>query len=296
VKKGFSLIELIFVIAILGIVSSIGAEVLIKSTEAYLLQRTKQASSEKAELAVEQIANRLSYRMDISLRGKKLDGTSIPLSDIDPLLADKEEYIGLEWIGYDNDSFASSAVPGWSGFVDLDPSVTNYNSITSTGSNLNFAKKVMSEKTGSNNNAAIIFTDTPNYKNSGGTDYSYTTNCLYQSNGCIFPVNLSGDKLTFTGGDRTSGEMIYSEYYQLASSAYTLMPEENGDSFDLFLYYNYQPWLGENYKNGTKVLIANNITVFRFTQQNKTIRIKTCIKQKLRKKELVTCREKAVIR
>lgn len=294
-KKGFSLIELIFVIIVLGIVSSIGAEVLVKSTESYLLQRAKTSASEKAELIIETLSNRLLFRMDLSLRGKKIDGTSISLSEIDPFLSDKDDYIGLEWIGYDNDGFASTYIPGWSGFVDLDSSVTNYSKIKSTGSNFNFQKLIMNKKTGSTLNGAIIFTDTPNYKNNG-TDLAYETNCLYKTNGCIFPVSMDGSNLTFLGGDRTEGEMIYSEFYQLATSAFTVIPEASGDTFNLFFYSNYQPWLGETYINGSKNLIGNNVTVFRFTLQNRTIRIKVCVEQKIKKKKIISCREKAVIR
>lgn len=294
-KKGFSLIELILVIIILGIISSIGTEVLVKSTESYLLQRAKNSSSEKAELIVELLSNRLLYRMDLSLRGKKADGTSIPLSDIDPFMTDIDDYVGLEWIGYDNDGLSSSDTIGWSGFVDLDPSVTNYNSIKSTGSNFSYENKIMVNKTGSANNGAIIFIDTPNYRNNG-SDIAYETNCLYKTNGCIFPVTLDGDRLTFAGGDRVNGEMIYSEFYQLSTSAFTVISEKTGDSYDLYLYSNYQPWKGENYKDGIKTLLGSNINVFRFTQQNRTIRIKVCAEQKINKQKVISCREKAVIR
>ena len=302
-KKGFSLIEVIFVIIVLGIVSSVGSEILVNTANSYLLQKAKHSSSEKVELALEQIANRLLYRIDFSLRGKKIDGTALPLSQITLITPNRNDYVNLEWISYDNDGFASTNIPSWSGFVDLDPGVTDFNKIKSTGSNFAFENIIMTAKTGSANNGAILFTDTAYYRNNGA-DIAYNTNCLYQLNGCLFPVVLAGDIATFTGaGDRVAGEMIYSEYYQLATSAYTIDSVNNGvvsnagDSlFDLELVSNYQPWLGEGDVAGDRSLIARNVSVFRFIQENATIRLKLCVTENIHNKDITTCREKAVIR
>jgi prepilin-type N-terminal cleavage/methylation domain-containing protein len=140
-KRGFSLIELIFVIVVLGIITAVGAEIFLSTAESYLLQKAKHQSAEKVELALEQISNRLLFRIGFSLRGKKSDGTALPLSDITLLTPNVEEYRDLEWISYDNDGLSSSNPPAWSGFIDLDPSVTNYNKVKSTGSNLNYEKQ-----------------------------------------------------------------------------------------------------------------------------------------------------------
>jgi len=293
-RKGFSIIEMVFAIVVMGIVASIGSDILINSTEAYLLQRTKHNSSEKSGLVATQIGNRLLYRISLSLRSKKLDGTSLALSDIDPLTADKDDYVGLEWIGYDNDGFASNSNPGWSGFVDLDNGSSNFTSIKSVGSNLNREKVIMNNITGANTNGAILFLGSPIYRNNG-SDIAYENSCLYNGN-CMFPVLLNNERLKFNGGDRVAGQMIYSEFYQLAISAYTVMPEANGDTFKLYLYSNYQPWLGETYLDGEKELLANNVSVFRYTQENETIRIKVCIQESLHSRKINSCKEKAVIR
>ena len=302
-KKGFTLIEVIFVIIVLGIVSSVGSEILVNTAETYLLQKAKHSSSQKVELALEQISNRLLFRIDFSLRGKKGDGTALPLSDITLLTPNRLDYTDLEWIGYDNDSFSSTATPGWSGFVDLDPGATIFDSFVSTGSNLPFANTLMTAKTGSANNGAIIFLDTPYYRNNGA-NLGYSTTCLYQANGCIFPVTLGGNTVSFTGGgDRVAGEMIYSEFYQLATSAYTVKSVDNGDTdragntlFDLELHSNYQPWLGDTDGNADISTLAKNVSVFRFVQENATIRLKLCITENMHNKDITTCREKAVIR
>ena len=55
------MLELIFVIVILGIVSSIGAEIIAKIYGQYIIQRAQHRASIKTELAATQIANRLRY-------------------------------------------------------------------------------------------------------------------------------------------------------------------------------------------------------------------------------------------
>ncbi|MCW8821398.1 MAG: prepilin-type N-terminal cleavage/methylation domain-containing protein, partial [Sulfurovum sp.] len=60
-RTAFSMLELIFVIIILGIVSSIGAEIIAQVYESYIVQRATHRSSIKTELAATQIANRLTY-------------------------------------------------------------------------------------------------------------------------------------------------------------------------------------------------------------------------------------------
>jgi hypothetical protein len=160
----------------------------------------------------------------------------------------------------------------------------------------------MKNKTGSDTNGAIIFLDTPYYRNNGA-DIAYDTSCLYKKDGCIFPVTLNGDELTFKGGDRVAGEMIYSEFYQLATSAYTIKSVDSGIKsnkgdklYELRLHSNYQPWLGETDSDGDISTIARNVSVFRFVQEASSIRLKLCITEKIRKRDITTCREKAVIR
>ena len=294
-KKGFTMIEIIFVIIVLGIVSSIGAETISRISQIFIVQRAKHNSTEKAELALEQLANRLLYRIDLSLRGKKLNGVSLPLNQINISTPNRNSYVGLEWISADNDGFSSLSSPGWSGFIDLSSASTTYDKVYSTGSDFTLEQTIMKNKTGAAGNAAIIFMDTPIYR-SNSVNFYYNTSCLYSANGCVFPVKLNGSVMTFNGGNRASGEMVYSEFYELATSAYTVMAEPNGDTFDLYLYSNYQPWLGESYTDGKKTLLASNVSVFRYKEENKTIRIKICVNDNIHGTKITSCREKAVIR
>lgn len=66
-----------------------------------------------------------------------------------------------------------------------------------------------------------------------------------------------------------------SEQYHLAYTANAIVPEQsqsqadkNNGVFDLNLYYDYRPWMGEKYKqNGEKATLAKNVTRFVFTEK-----------------------------
>ena len=66
-KKAFTLIELIFVIAIIGIMSGMGAEIIMKMYDTYFESRTQNEIQAKTQLALDQISARLTYRIKPSV-------------------------------------------------------------------------------------------------------------------------------------------------------------------------------------------------------------------------------------
>ena len=62
-RKGFTLIEMIFVILIFGILSKFGAELLFKIYENYIYSNTSNRLLNQSEMAVTQISNRLHNRI-----------------------------------------------------------------------------------------------------------------------------------------------------------------------------------------------------------------------------------------
>ena len=89
------------------------------------------------------------------------------------------------------------------------------------------------------------------------------------------------------------------ERYKLAWSAYALVPEDlDGDGlFDLNLWYNYQPWNGENYTDGTSSLLINNVSVFKFTENGGVIQLKLCASENIGQDfNISSCKEKAIIK
>ena len=73
------------------------------------------------------------------------------------------------------------------------------------------------------------------------------------------------------------------------------MPEPFGsDDFNLTLYYNFQPWDGENYTQGESSVLMEHVSSFKFMQYGETIRIKLCIRDDKTGGDYGFCKEKVV--
>jgi prepilin-type N-terminal cleavage/methylation domain-containing protein len=303
----FSLIEVIFVLVILGIVASISSSIIAQVYENYITQRALYKVTTKTELVSNQIINRLTYRIQGTTIAKDpsksgiVEGTDwIMLKDIPS--ADNN-FTTIEWIGYDNDSLTASQTPGWSGVANYETAtksnmVTPASQLTTTAAivqNLSKGKVTLS----GTKYAGLLFQEKDNYYR--GT-VEYNPSCMglidTTNTNCIFRITNSGDtNLTFPDAK----PKIVTERYKLAWSAYALVPEDTapiGDGlYNLYLYYNYQPWNGEGYRQGTKKLLVNNISVFKFTENGGVIQFKLCASENIGKNfNISTCKEKAIIR
>lgn len=273
-KKAFTMLELVMVIVILGIVSSIGADIIANLYENYIKTRAINRLQAQTELVLDQIAKRLTYRIKPSVIARN-DGN---FSDYVFLPNANNTYKILEWIGKDNEGFRGIKNPGWSGFIDLDSIDTNKTQIKTSGSELNTTNDIieaLSYDTVSLDNPAkkrpaILFKGQSSFDKAqygwNNVDGNYT-------------IRVSSDLVTANDIihlDENITEMF--EQYDLAWSAYAIVPEgNNSNDFNLTLYYNYQPWEDNNYTDGSKSVLIEHASTFRFTQIGETIRMKLCI-------------------
>ncbi len=153
-KKAFTLLEVVFVIVILGIVASVGSTIIAQLYENYILQRAMHRVSIKTELAINQIVNRLAYRISTSIIARNPSGGYLNLSDV-PMNVSNTNNTVLEWIGYDNDSFSAANPAGWSGYCDT--SATASPTISTPGSNLTFTRTVIDNVSGGTPAPALLF-------------------------------------------------------------------------------------------------------------------------------------------
>lgn len=296
--KAFTMLELVMVIVILGIVASIGSEIIVSMHTNYLRSRTINALESKTEIVLEQIAKRLQYRIkDSVIARKQTDIRSLSDTNVD------ETYSILEWIGYSNESFLGTPRPGWSGFIDLDHNSTNSTSKTlkTPESNLSNAANTMNDLSYNTVNlsdtheAALIFKGRSyNY-----TDYGWGISSNSDSNATVkVKIGTSIDILEISN-DAVIPNEIFEQYY-LSHSAYAIVPSNINATtgyFDLNLYYNYQPWLNTFYNNGSMVLLCENVSLFRFKQDESIIRLKLCLhdnNQTGTGDYIVVCKEKVV--
>ena len=115
-KKGFTLIELVFVIVVLGIISMFGADLYTKIYKSYVHVRAVNQLEARTQNAMMLITNRLEDRIKSSTIGRELRTNEfVPISDLtDP------KYDILEWIGQSVETRnINKRNPGWSGFMSM---------------------------------------------------------------------------------------------------------------------------------------------------------------------------------
>ena len=309
-KKAFSLIEVIFVLIILGVVASISSQIIVQVYEGYIVQNALYKSTTKTELVANQIVNRLAYAIEGTTIAKDFDnpgiieGThwikliEIPTTD--------NNFTTVEWIGADYDSFSVGETPFWSGVANYETATIN--SFVTPASQLNNAHTIINNLSNGEVNLtgatgqkpAVLFIQKAKEYRSGE---KYTPRCMGlidNNTSCIFRVSRNSDtNLSFP--DVLPLGTIISERYKLAWSAYALVPEDlDGDGlFNLFLYYNYQPWEGELYTSvaNNRKLIMSNVSVFKFTENGGVIQLKLCASENIGQNfNVSSCKEKAIIR
>lgn len=297
-KKAFTLLELVIVIVILGIAAKFGSELLMKAYQDYIYGVSNNRLLGQSEAAVTQIANRLQYRIKESIifRQGDLNGTFIntftPLASVNSPM-DKNTTV-VEWVGYDIDGWhgdGTSTAPTWSGIIDLDHAGANGTTVFSPESNSTRISNVISALSPRGFNgvgSALFFIGDESVNVNDG--FAWDGNELTTQNGNLHPVTLGNGQFIphyTAAGQNFSGIDVY-EYYRLAWTAYALElhtwvenPAESADKQiahgTLWLYYDYRPWLGENYTNGKKVVLMENVQTLRFSSTGDVLKVQVCV-------------------
>ena len=115
-KRGFTLIELVFVIVVLGIISMFGADLYTKIYKSYVHVRAVNQLEARTQNAMMLITNRLEDRIKSSTIGRELSSNQfVPISALDD-----PKYDILEWIGQSVETRnINKRTPGWSGFMSM---------------------------------------------------------------------------------------------------------------------------------------------------------------------------------
>ncbi len=115
-KRGFTLIELVFVIVVLGIISMFGADLYTKIYKSYVHVRAVNQLEARTQNAMMLITNRLEDRIKSSTIGRELSSNQfVPISALDD-----PKYDILEWIGQSVETRnINKRNPGWSGFMSM---------------------------------------------------------------------------------------------------------------------------------------------------------------------------------
>ncbi|WP_103568000.1 prepilin-type N-terminal cleavage/methylation domain-containing protein [Campylobacter concisus] len=318
-KRAFTLLELVVVIVVLGIIAMMSFNAIMNIYSNYFQTRTVNELETQTEIALEQISKRLEHRIKPSVIARKPSGEFLALNDSGVNL--NAEYEILEFIPYayeifndvisldanDNVIEQGGKAGRYSGYVDLANS-SPATGLISPGSN--FTTEVIEtikDLTCKDDASGCV-----DFENKDGgvvaifSDVYYNVQSSFGYSNGTMPVDLDiakvgvkstdGDTLEISG---FGGKQI-SEQYHLAYTANAIVSEQSTDPkdtangvFDLNLYYDYRPWMGEKYKpNGEKATLAKNVTRFVFTEKNGVIVLKLCMRAK--NSEVTICKSKAV--
>ena len=309
-KRAFTLLELVVVIVVLGIIAMMSFNAIMNIYSNYFQTKTVNELETQTEIALEQISKRLEHRIKPSVIARKTDGAFLALNDSGVNLDAKYEI--LEFIPYAyeifNDVPSGNKAGRYSGYVDLAKS-SPATGLISPGSNFSteVVETIKDLTCREDTNATCV-----DFKNKDGGVVAIFSDVYYNvqssfgySNGTV-PVSLDIAKVGVKSTDGNTLEISgfggkqISEQYHLAYTANAIVPERSADPkdaangvFDLNLYYDYRPWMGEKYKpNGEKAILAKNVTRFVFTEKNGVIVLKLCMRAK--NSEITICKSKAV--
>lgn len=314
-KKAFTLLEMIIVIVIMGIASKFGAELLMRAYEDYVYGTANNRLMAESEAAVTQIANRLQYRIKESIifrQGLDANGTFIDdFSSLGSAVSnDTNNTYVYEWVGYDNDGWrgdGTSTIPTWSGIVDLEHGSANAGKLISPSSSTRIGNVISalspSGFTGMGSALFFIGDESINVMDGFGWDGNVTGFVTQSKN--LHPIQLGIDQFLPNAGTGTfSGVDIY-EYYRLAWTAYALefrrwtdtTVTPNVERGTLWLYYDYRPWLGQNYADhGKKIVLMENVQTLRFSSIGDVLKVQVCVGDGniFKKGAYSVCKEKTV--
>jgi len=282
IKDAFTIIELIFVIILLGILGVMGTDIVVRTYENYTFQRDMTDLQSKSKQLLNQISNYLNDSIKFSIA--QYNGTDhVAVENIlDSDDINTTNY--LEWIGKDIESMRgiwsdaqNRVYSGYSGLADIRESNATF--IRTTDCNLGVIDQIEESITGVNDvldgtnttpRAALYFV----YANSAGT----VEQRFWENNGSsLFPVSklppnsIANDVIELS---ERPGEI--SEHYYLSYSAYGLHLENNGD---LKLLWNFRPWNGERVTGGASQLLMEDVVSFSFWSESEgtIIRLRVCL-------------------
>ena len=304
-KKAFTLIELIFVIVLLSIISAFWADLYVKIYNSYTNNRATSDLEGETERTLNIITSLLRDRVKQTVIGRETDNGEHPDGNFVYLSDVQEEHDVLEWIGKSTETQyigSTKGLLGWSGF-DIKMAVPSGDFvIKSPGSSLENADDILTSLNAGTKSFGIIFNDDI-IINTDSFGYDHTT---YNHTNIGTVSIIDNDTMQISGlASRNKNR------YFLVHTAYAIVPvlDNNAadvsvggiksNTYNLLLYYDFQPWEKEKYENGKSVVLAKNVTMFRFTFDNNSVAVKLCMRDNNRnfdaeKLDFIVCKSQVV--
>jgi len=300
VTKAFTMIELVFVIVIMGILGKFGVEFLAQAYKGFIFSNVNHTLQSQSAQALDFIASRLQYRIKDSVIVR--EGANTNFTAIGSVAAGTK-YTVLEWVASDIDGFRGYTKPKWSGIIDLSASSpTRLNSPDTNTTDVDSLISQLSDGNSSISDSALYFIGSNNDINAYGWNGVPISN---QVGAVMHPIKAGTAGTDFVPRDGSNSDAgtntntfagvdVY-EYYKLSWTANAIVytPGTNNKG-TLTFYYHYQPWNGEKfYTDAQHSIIMENVSTFQFVSIGSLLKIQVCTKSDL-VEEHSLCKEKTI--
>jgi len=291
VKKSFTLIEIIFVIVILGLVSVGSFKAIELLYQRYYQVNTITKFTILSQTLLDEVSTILYYRTPLTAIG--YDPSTGDFKKLEEI--DSDDYRIFEWISEAYDAKKHFGMinkqMGYTGFIDMEKSDRNSLTLVSKDFNLtdvnNTLNRVFNNNQELNKSVAIIFAGNLD-KGDTQDDYNNSFGWHGFEHKKVFLINRftqDNNDTNFTMNDDIKGNKIYAKYY-LATSGWAIargvdvnqsaecLKDLGVDDNTLLLFYNYRPWNNETFcadphqdnsetNEGNVSILAKDITSFK---------------------------------
>lgn len=259
-SPGFTMIELLFVIVIMGIIGTISLEAIRQYYEGIYRSQVYTQRVNEADQILKQLSkyfeNAIEYSI-VNMDEDAADGALAGVCEGDP--ESEVENVAHDYtvafVGVDVDSLRTSGMPGWSEKA-TNPSAFDGSSITMNDANLSAANAVISALYPTSNlqNSAIY--NHQGYVDSCNDFFALNGNAYFTITGPLVGNTLP---LAHTGTvDTTDSSKAASKKYLLRTGyAFRVL-----DTGEFVMFSNFRPWQGELYTTGKRSRLGENVASF----------------------------------
>ncbi|PHS57660.1 MAG: protein containing prepilin-type N- cleavage/methylation domain protein [Sulfurimonas sp.] len=306
--NAFTMIELVFVIVIMGIIGKFGLEFIAQAYNNYLFSSINNTLQSNSATALEFISARLQNRIKYSTIDRNTSNPNNANNYNAIQVGGGVDYTMLEWVATDMDGFRGNSLdteavnfPNWSGIIDVNNTAAGISLLISPKTNttkINNLIQILSNSNSDINDSALYFIGSDQDIDAYGWDGVPIAN----QNSVMHPIISTAQVNQFAPLVGTWAGVDVYEYYKLSWTANAVRFIDNPDYAisrrgSLWFYYDYRPWLGEQWSDATtkSALIMQNVTTFRFVAIGSMIKIQVCVGSDfIAAEDYSICKEKTI--
>jgi prepilin-type N-terminal cleavage/methylation domain-containing protein len=313
-RRAFTMLEMIFVIVIMSVISTMTFGMIAQFYEAFIQKEAAGQLETETKVLVEQIAAHLQNAIKESVVVLKSDNSCDDhISSAKFYTSTYATLPGIAWVGENVEGRlgvwgTTQYMPGWSGDVNLSNSDTTQ--IVTLGSSLSDADTIIGDLSGqvnplsTANFAAINFVGDGTI--TGACDEFIRTGATLMHP--VVSVDTTNSKINFSSPAPATFTTV-KEHYRLAWSAYAIVFNRNSKG-ELELVYNFRPWNGDtvasaiadtttakitDLHSGKKYTSSNSyISAFAVKYETGLIRFNICVSKNINGYDAQVCKEKVV--